>query len=66
MAVGTVLALAALGYVLYPLLKEPGERRTGAKLPVCPECGVRPEVDAKFCSDCGSEIGRVPAHNRDG
>ena len=107
MAVGTVLALLALAYVLYPLLVEmsprpagsPGtppiehsaidalreiefDRETGklsetdyaalksryteravsemrgggAQSAVCPNCGMRPEPDAKFCSSCGSPL----------
>lgn len=106
--VGTVLALAALSFVLYPLLVSGGpaesvepfvpfaqpernvaidalreiefDRETG-KLsdvdydslkasytqqavaamrsspgPICPRCGPRPEVDARFCSSCGSPL----------
>lgn len=24
--------------------------------PVCPNCGARPEADARFCSSCGSPV----------
>lgn len=107
MVVGTVLALLALAYVLYPLLAGMSPRPTGSpgtppiehsaidalreiefdretgKLsetdyaalktryteravtemrgieshaPVCPNCGVRPEADARFCSACGEPV----------
>ena len=106
--VGTVLALAALSFVLYQLLVSGGtaesvepfvpfaqpernvaidalreiefDRETGklsdvdydslkatytqqaitamrsSKGPVCPRCGPRPEVNARFCSSCGNSL----------
>jgi ribosomal protein L40E len=106
--VGTLLALGALTFVLYPLLMGGGagesvepfvpfaepernvaidalreiefDRETGklsdvdydslkatytqqaitamrsSNGPVCPRCGPRPEVDARFCSSCGSKL----------
>lgn len=105
--VGTLLALGALTFVLYPLLMSGGadsvepyvpfaepqrnvaidalreiefDRETGklsdvdydslkatftqqaitamrsSNGPVCPRCGPRPEVDARFCSSCGSRL----------
>lgn len=56
MAVGTVLALLALGYVLYPLLVGAKPRGVRADRPACPRCGIRPESDASFCSSCGSAL----------
>jgi predicted amidophosphoribosyltransferase len=32
--------------------------RAREKLPVCPDCGPRPEPDALYCSHCGN---RLPA-----
>lgn len=66
MAVGTALALVALAYVLHPLLNESGEQGTSAKPPGCPKCGAQSEVDARFCSSCGSEVERGVTKNRDG
>jgi predicted amidophosphoribosyltransferase len=50
MAVGTALALLALGYVLYPLLA-PGR--------ACPSCEARIEDGARFCGTCGSPVGKA-------
>jgi hypothetical protein len=108
---GTILALGALSFVLYPLLmsdgsaggrdlprslpSDPGrnqavdalreiefDRETGklsdsdynslkasytrqaitdmrsSGSPACPNCGPRPESDAKFCSSCGAALHR--------
>ena len=27
-----------------------------APRPVCPRCGIRPEPDARFCSNCGASL----------
>jgi hypothetical protein len=35
------------------------ERRTE-----CPECGVRPEPDARYCSNCGRRLAPCPACGR--
>lgn len=62
MVAGIVVALAAVVYVLQPLLR--GGRRVrdrptvAAAVPlVCAECGARPEPDAVFCSSCGRPLG---------
>lgn len=49
LVVGTVLALAVLSYVLYPLFK-------GGPPAVCSNCGPRPERNAVFCSNCGAPV----------
>lgn len=56
MAVGIALALAALAYVLYPLLvgTKPGGTPSGAT--VCSKCGNRAEPGASFCFNCGSPL----------
>jgi hypothetical protein len=64
LVVGTLLALAALGYVLWPLIKAAEEddaaeaeiRRARAQLRVCPDCGPRPESAARYCSRCGRAL----------
>ena len=28
-----------------------------APRPVCPNCGIRPEPEARFCSNCGATLG---------
>lgn len=55
MAVGTVLALLALAYVLYPLLVR-ANAGLGSVPSTCPKCGARTESDASFCSDCGEPL----------
>lgn len=62
MLAGVVVALAAVGYVLQPLLRSgrpvPGRAAAATAIgPVCAECGVRPEADAVFCSNCGKPLG---------
>lgn len=62
MLAGVVVALAAVGYVLQPLLRSgrsvPGRTATAnANGPVCVKCGARPEADAVFCSNCGRVLG---------
>lgn len=84
--VGTVLALAALAYVLWPIITaaegrpepsgrppdppepaKPSEtvsddpveaeiRRARTQLRVCPVCGPRPELAARYCSRCGRPL----------
>lgn len=49
MAVGIALTLAALAYVLYPLL-------VGTKPLGCPSCGTPVESGSSFCSRCGSRL----------
>lgn len=61
MLAGTGLAIAALAYVLYPLLKAgpppPGRSASPQPALTCDACGVRPESDAVFCSNCGRTLG---------
>ena len=62
--VGTVLAVVSLCYVLYPLYRadlkvapRPASRTRSVEAPrVCEKCGVRPELDAQFCSNCGAAL----------
>ena len=65
--VGTVFALAALSFVLYPLFV--GDRTLNSAsgivdndvvdpTSVCNVCGARPEPDAQFCSNCGRPVSR--------
>jgi predicted amidophosphoribosyltransferase len=51
MAVGTLLALAALAYVLYPLIGGFGVERK------CAGCGAKLESGARFCRLCGAAAG---------
>jgi zinc-ribbon domain len=62
--VGALLAVAALGVVLYPLAfhdagagdpdQPPAPQPTSAG---CPSCGAPVRTGARFCSNCG---GRLP------
>lgn len=54
MLVGFMVAGALALWVAAPLIWRPAE----ARVPVCPNCGPRPETDARFCSNCGAEIPR--------
>ena len=36
--------------------------RSVLRAPSCPEHGVRPEIDAQFCSDCGRRLGTAPGY----
>lgn len=56
MIVGTVLALLALAYVLYPLLVGTKPRDADPSVAVCPKCGSPAEKGAGFCSRCGSPL----------
>ncbi len=61
MIAGIALALVALAYVLYPLIKAapPAVRRAALRdpsVPGCSTCGARPEPDAVFCSSCGRPL----------
>jgi hypothetical protein len=62
MLLGLTLAVVALAYVLYPLLKAGprGAEHSAAVDPAvstCRFCGARPESDAVFCSRCGRALG---------
>lgn len=50
---GYAIALALTAWVLLPLIPR-GKR---ARVRTCPNCGPRPEGDARFCSNCGAELG---------
>lgn len=54
MLVGTALALLALGYVLYPLLRGTKMREGSRPGQACPKCGALAKPRASFCSRCGS------------
>lgn len=66
--VGTVLAVASLCYVLYPLFRtgvstvprasavRPQRESPTVGAPVCERCGPTTEADAEFCSKCGSRL----------
>jgi hypothetical protein len=50
--IGYAIALALTAWVLQPVV-------AGARAPrvrTCPNCGPRPEGDARFCSNCGAEL----------
>ena len=51
-AIGYVIALALTAWVLQPVVA--GARASRAR--TCPNCGPRPEGDARFCSNCGAEL----------
>ena len=62
MLAGVVIALAAVWYVLQPLLRSapgvPGRAAAGHAIQrECVQCGARPEADAEFCSNCGRALG---------
>jgi rRNA maturation endonuclease Nob1 len=72
--IGVALAVGALLFVLYPLLRgapsakppadaaEEAVRRYRQRRGACPTCGPRPEPDAVFCSSCGRYLpGACPA-----
>ncbi len=52
MLLGGFAAAALAFWVVAPVLIAP---RPVAG-PVCPNCGPRPEADARFCSNCGAAI----------
>jgi hypothetical protein len=39
-------------------------RVASGAVPACPKCGLRPEADAAFCSDCGSALRAPPPADR--
>jgi hypothetical protein len=69
---GAALAIAALAYVLQPLFTsgratpppvavpddeiEARVRALRERHPTCGTCGVRPEPDATYCSNCGRAL----------
>ncbi len=66
LAVGTVLALGALAFVLWPLIgdaqvddADSARQRANAAQRVCDQCGPRPEPDATYCSHCGNTLANV-------
>jgi hypothetical protein len=48
-------AFAVLAWVTWPIVRisRVAEHPPGTD-PRCPDCGPRPEGDAKFCSNCGA------------
>lgn len=56
MIAGTVLALLALAYVLYPLYAGAKPPASGHGVRVCSKCGTGVEDDAIFCSACGEPL----------
>jgi hypothetical protein len=68
LAVGAALALGGTAWVLAPIFRA-AERGGGPAAalgagalkergaePACPACGARPELDARFCSNCGRSL----------
>jgi len=71
--VGIVLAILAAAYVLQPLRRRGRQLGTRGQVSdtdiealvaeyrrnrvVCPSCGLRPEPNAAFCSECGRALG---------
>jgi hypothetical protein len=50
-AVASIVALIVVVWVLRPILVGAA---AAAGPPACPKCGVRPESDARYCSNCGA------------
>lgn len=48
--IGVALVLAVAAWVVAPVLRA---RAVGT---VCPQCGPRPEADARYCSSCGATL----------
>lgn len=64
--VGTLLALAALSVVLYPLFFYPDETEGPPPAEAgtaggCPRCGAAHAEAARFCSACGAPLPPRPA-----
>ena len=55
-AVAAVLALGSLAWVLAPLLAPKRRSSAGAPQVACSTCGLRPESDATYCSNCGRSL----------
>jgi hypothetical protein len=67
---GTLIALVALAFVLYPLLVTggssshagnppplPGNEASSSGEVVCDRCGARVAADARYCAYCGASLG---------
>lgn len=56
-------AIAIVGWVLKPIASAQPlpPQATEADSPVCPRCGLRPEGDARYCSECGARTSRATA-----
>lgn len=52
------IAIALVTWVLWPIVKGRAPAARGAGEPTCPNCGPRPEGDARFCSNCGAATTR--------
>ena len=51
-ALAAVLGAGLALWVVAPVVW--AAREPGSGLPSCPNCGPRPESDARFCSNCGA------------
>lgn len=54
--IGTLLALVALAYVLYPLLDDKQVVMPGANVDRCPVCGADADGGAVYCWECGRRL----------
>ena len=55
LVIGYAVALGAAAWVLQPIVRGAGAATPPAD---CPNCGPRPERDARFCSSCGAPLAR--------
>ena len=55
LVIGYGVALGAAAWVLQPIVRGGGAVRPPAD---CPQCGQRPELDARYCSTCGAPLPR--------
>ena len=56
LVVGTVLALVAMGIVLYPLFFPVPEPPAAARAPACGRCGGALLPGARYCAWCGAAV----------
>lgn len=50
---GYAIAIGATAWVLRPLVRRDPKPAPPAE---CPACGQRPELDPRFCSNCGASL----------